>query len=120
MAKVPIQIVRFISADFPGFVAAELRDAFGNIHTFHDKVPIFLSEGYLDADSLYPQPGVLACEVVNRWTADDGRLLALIDTEKPWTFRQRSMNIGSLYWPNRSATMARSTPPAWTARVRVR
>ena len=83
MAKVPVQIVRLISDRQPGFVAAELRDAYGNVHTFHDKVPIFC-DGYLDADSLYPQPGVLACEVVKRWTADDGRLLALIDTEKPW------------------------------------
>ncbi len=83
MAKVPIEIVSFISADFPGFVAAELRDAFGNVHTFHDKVPIFLWEGYVDADSSYPQPGVLPCEVVERWTADDGHELARIDTQKP-------------------------------------
>jgi hypothetical protein len=63
-------------------VAAELRDAFGKVHTFEEKVPIIF-DGYLDADSSYPQLGVLSCEVVERWTAEDGRQLVLIDTEKP-------------------------------------
>jgi hypothetical protein len=67
MTTVPIEIVRFTRDWQPGFVAAELRDAYGNVHIFEDKVPIFY-DGYLDAESSYPQPGVLCCQVVERWT----------------------------------------------------
>ncbi len=82
MTTVPIEIVRFTNDSFPGFVAAELRDAYGNVHTFEDKVPVLcLGNEYLAANSSYPQPGVLCCQVVERWIADDGRELALIDTE---------------------------------------
>lgn len=83
MASVPIQIVRYISDDQPGFVAGELRDAYGHIHTFEDKVPV-IALGYPTAGSDYPCDGVLGCEIVERWTAEDGRELARIDTEKPW------------------------------------
>lgn len=83
MPEVPVRIVRFISDHHPGFVAAELVDAYGTVHTFEDKVPIFVAD-YLDAQSDYPQPGVLGCELVERWMAEDGRELARIDSEKPW------------------------------------
>jgi hypothetical protein len=51
-------------------------------HTFIDKAPVFTSEA-LDANSVYPRPGVMACEVVERWTASDGRELARISTANP-------------------------------------
>jgi hypothetical protein len=84
MSTVPIQIVRMVHENNPDFVAAELRDAFGNVHTFVDKVPIFCEEYCLPRDASYPVPGVLGCEVVERWVADDGKDLARIDTEIPW------------------------------------
>lgn len=83
MATVPIKIVRFVADYQPGFVAGELVDANGQVHTFEDKVPVIALDD-LDADSTYPADGVLACEVIERWQADDGRELALIDTEKPF------------------------------------
>ncbi len=83
MPAVPIQIVRFLSEDQPGFVEGELLDAFGKIHRFQDKVPV-IAEGDLWHDTSYPQPGMLACEVIQRWTDVDGRDLARIDTERPY------------------------------------
>ncbi len=84
MFTVPIKIVRLISDAYPGFVAGELVDAFGNIHTFEDKVPVIALDDYLDANSDFPREGVLACEVVERTLGDDGRELVTIDTETPW------------------------------------
>lgn len=83
MTQIRIEIVRFTDASYPGWVACELVDAFGNIHAFFDKVPIF-SLADLDANSRYPQPGVIACDVMSRWLDDDGRQLVRIDTEKPF------------------------------------
>jgi len=80
MTQVPVRIVRFISDHQPGWVAAELQDAFGDVQTFEDKVPMFY-DGYLDRNSSYPQPGEMWCHLLHRWTSDDGRELALIETE---------------------------------------
>jgi hypothetical protein len=38
----------------------------------------------LDADSSYPQPGVVACEIVREWTDAHGRRRCVISTERPW------------------------------------
>jgi len=83
MANVRIQIVRFLFADQPGFVEGKLVDAFGTSHRFQDKVPVLAVED-LWHDAEYPQPGLLACEIVERWTSEDGRELVRIDTEKPY------------------------------------
>ena len=40
MITVPLKIVRFISDSQPGFVAGELVDAYGRVHTFEDKVGV--------------------------------------------------------------------------------
>ena len=83
MFTVAIKIVRYISDANPGFVAGELVDTYGQVHTFEDKVPV-IAVGYPNAESDYPCDGVLGCEVVERWVEDDGRKLVRIDTEKPW------------------------------------
>jgi hypothetical protein len=80
MTQVPVRIVRFINDHQPGWVAAELHDAFGEVQTFEDKVPFFY-DGYLDRNSSYPQPGEMWCHLLHRWTSEDGRELALIETE---------------------------------------
>jgi hypothetical protein len=38
----------------------------------------------LDGHSLYPQAGVVPCEVISRWQDDEGRQLVRINTAKPW------------------------------------
>jgi hypothetical protein len=74
-----VEIVRFVDQHQPGWVACEFTDAVGRRHAFIDKAPVFTNEA-LDANSVYPRPGVMTCEVVERWTALDGRELARVST----------------------------------------
>ena len=83
MPIVRVQIVRFTDAAFPGWVACVLHDASGRAWEFVEKVPV-VTTAPLDGSSVYPQPGVVACEVVGQRTDERGRALCTIDTEQPW------------------------------------
>jgi len=83
MHTISVQIVRFTDASQPGWVECVLRDASGREWLLADKVPIFTSAP-LDAASSYPQPGVVACEIVREWTDERGRRRCIISTERPW------------------------------------
>jgi hypothetical protein len=83
MTSVRLQIVEWVNDDQPGFVRCELRDAHGRMWSFLGKQPYF-TDTWLDANSAYPQPGSLACEVLRQWRDETGRELARIDTERPW------------------------------------
>jgi hypothetical protein len=83
MIGVRIEIVRFIDESQPGWVDCTLIDALGRRWAFIEKVPIITAEP-LDADSVYPAPGVIACEVVWRELDAAGRGFAKIDTTRPF------------------------------------
>jgi hypothetical protein len=83
MVTVAVQIVRFVMKHQPNIVECLLTDAFGRKWYFLDKSAVF-TEAYLDQGSAYPLPGLLACEVVREWTDERGRLIATINTERPW------------------------------------
>lgn len=83
MQTVPIQIVRFVDPNQPGFVECLLLDAEGQEHRFVEKVPVVTSE-HLDEQSHYPRRGVIACEVETSWLEADGRALVRVNTERPW------------------------------------
>jgi hypothetical protein len=83
MQIVKVSIDKFISDDQPGFVECSFTDAWGKRHVVQDKVPI-VTDKYLDANSIYPQEGVIACEVVKKWKDKDGRLISTVDTTRPW------------------------------------
>jgi hypothetical protein len=83
MHTVHVQIVRFTDSRVPGWVECMLRDAAGREWNLADKMPVF-TDAPLDADSRYPQPGVVACEIVRAWTDERGRTRCTIDTERPW------------------------------------
>lgn len=78
-----VSIVRFVDEHQPGFVACELKDAAGRLHTFIDKGPIFSSEDVW-VDSVYPQPGTVRCEIIARFRDQSGRELIRINTGHPW------------------------------------
>jgi hypothetical protein len=82
MSALAVQIVRFVDAHQPGFVACEFVDAEGRRHALIDKVPIFTSE-YLDSSSTYPQAGAVPCVVLDRWRDNRGRDLVRITTARP-------------------------------------
>ena len=77
-----VEIVRFVDDTQPGAVACEFVDAAGCRHTIIDKVPMFTVES-LDAESQYPQPGVVRCVVLNRWLDATGRQVVRISTADP-------------------------------------
>src|SRR6185369_7321775 len=82
MHTISVQIVRFTDGSQPGWVECMLRDASGREWLLADKVPIFTSAP-LDEASSYPQPGVVACEIVREWTDECGRRRCIINTERP-------------------------------------
>lgn len=83
MHAVTIQILRFTDSAQPGWVECMLHDASNRAWLFEEKAPV-VSDANLDADSIYPQPGVIACEIVSRRTDEHGRTVCTIDTERPW------------------------------------
>ncbi len=88
MPHIRVDVVELISDDQPGFVAVQLIDAYGKVHLFHDKAPVFGCD-WLDRNSPLPATGCLDCEIVDRF-ADHGRQLARIDTERPWAIESTS------------------------------
>lgn len=83
MIALKIKITKFISDDQPGFVECSFFDALNKEHIVQDKVPI-VTEKFLDANSEYPQDGIIACEIVNEWQDTSGRKILKVNTSKPW------------------------------------
>ncbi|GEP41875.1 hypothetical protein [Brevifollis gellanilyticus] len=82
MHEVHVEIHRFIDDAQPSWVECTLRDASGREWQITDKVPTF-TEAALDADSTYPQPGMVRCEIVREWTDEGGRQRCVISTAVP-------------------------------------
>jgi hypothetical protein len=79
MLGVKVDIVRYADDSQPGWVECHLTDAIGRRWSFVEKVPV-VTAADLDASSVYPQPGVIACEVVGRAGG-----VVRIDTTRPWS-----------------------------------
>ncbi len=76
---------RFIPVDEPLLSSnkeCELIDAEGRRHIIVDKVPVLTCED-LDAQSKYPTPGSVPCEVLRRYRDESGRELARVSTARP-------------------------------------
>lgn len=84
VTKLTVQILRFVDEKFPGWVECKFVDATGRPHSFIEKIPIVTNED-LDADSGYPQPGIVGCEIVKQFQDDKGRRLVCITTSRPWS-----------------------------------
>ena len=83
MPSIKVRIDKFISNDQPGFVECSFTDAWGKQHIVQEKVPVVTVKA-LDANSMYPQEGVIACQVIKEWKDKDGRVIFTVDTESPW------------------------------------
>jgi hypothetical protein len=82
MFGIAIEIRRYVDDSQPGWVECGLTDAGGREWLFIEKIPVVTAED-LGISSRYPQPGVIACQVIER-RQDDGREVVVIDTELPW------------------------------------
>jgi hypothetical protein len=84
MLGIIVTIVRYISDEpQPGIVECQLEDAHGRRWSFVEKTAIVSTE-HLDADTTYPQRGVVAGEIVQRNLDAAGREVVRFDTAKPW------------------------------------
>ena len=84
MFGIKVNIIRYISDEpQPGMVECKLEDAHGRQWSFVEKTAI-VSAQYLDADTPYPQRGVIAAEIVGRSVNAEGRETIRVDTERPW------------------------------------
>jgi hypothetical protein len=88
MNYIDVEIVRITAPDCPVWVECVLRDANEREWFFTDKSPVFTA-GPIHERMPFPQPGVLACELVREWIDEQGRSRCLIDTEKPWDVEAR-------------------------------
>ena len=82
MFGIKVKITKFIDDWQPGWVECEFTDAFGKLHVFNEKVPIVTAE-YLDENSIYPQDGIIGCEIIERKNVDDCQIVK-VDAELPW------------------------------------
>lgn len=79
MIGMKVSIVRYISDDpQPGIVECQFEDAYGRRWSFVEKTLVVSAE-LLDAHSVYPQPGVAACNIVQRFPDAAGRKLIRIN-----------------------------------------
>jgi len=84
MLGIRVTIVRYISDEpQPGIVECKLEDAHGRQWLFVEKTAI-VSAKHLDANTSYPQRGVIAAEIVGRNVDATGRETVRVDTERPW------------------------------------
>jgi hypothetical protein len=80
MLGISVTIVRYISDEpQPGIVECQLEDAHGRRWSFVEKTAIVSAEP-LDADTSYPQKGVIAGEIVGRSLDATGRETIRVDT----------------------------------------
>ena len=84
MLGIKVTIIRYISNEpQPGIVECQLEDAHGRRWSFVEKTARVSSE-HLDAQTTYPQRGVVAGEVIHRSIDAAGREVIRINTERPW------------------------------------
>ncbi|MDQ3848976.1 MAG: hypothetical protein M3261_08495 [Thermoproteota archaeon] len=88
MLGVKVEIYRYVDDSFPGFVECGFVDVWSKKHLFIEKVPVVTLEN-LDASSIYPQPGVIGCQIVERKHVN-GREILQIETERPWHIESTS------------------------------
>lgn len=84
MKALLVEIIRYISNEpQPGIVECRLIDANGVTWTFIEKTAV-VSDQQIDEHSVYPQSGVIACEIVAKTQDESGSEILLVDTTKPW------------------------------------
>lgn len=83
MPALLVEISRFIDEHQPGFVECTMVDAFGQSHSFQEKVPIVSTED-LWSSSTYPRAGSIRCAIEEEWSDAEGRQLIRVNTEHPW------------------------------------
>ena len=83
MQGVNVLIAKWVDNYEPGSVECELTDAHGRKWRFVEKLPIVTRDS-LHVSSVFPQRGVIACEVISNSIDVAAGAVAEIDTTRPW------------------------------------
>ncbi len=89
MFAIRIEITRWVDSDQPGWVECRLVDASDREWLFTEKVPV-VTAAPVASTSSFPQPGVIACQILEKRSAPDGREIITVDTGLPWGVAARS------------------------------
>ena len=90
-AYIRAQIVRWVSDDFPGFVECRFVDTLSREWSVIEKLPV-VTDADLRSSSQFPQPALIALEVVGGGQDDAGREIAEITTVTPFCHRGYGWN----------------------------
>ena len=88
MFGIKVKITKFTDDWQPGWIECEFTDAFGKLHIFNEKVPIVTVE-YLDENSIYPQDGIIGCEIIERKIIDNREMIK-VSSELPWHIESKT------------------------------
>lgn len=105
MFGVRVMICQYVDDAQPGWVECRLVDVHGTEWSFVEKAPVVTAED-LNAYSMYPVRGFIACEVVERRLHTSGREGVLIDTERPWQIAATSGRTRFEVWPEELVEIA--------------
>ena len=83
MYNIKISIIGISDTSFPIWVECVLYDAFGNKHIFIEKSPVVAGHS-ITLESVFPQLGIIECELVKKWKDSSGQKIMRVNTKKPW------------------------------------
>ena len=92
------EIMGCVSDDFPAIVECRFTDRFGRTWAVVEKLPV-LGVADLRSDSQFPQPALIACEIVARRQDDAGREIIDITTKTPWAIESTDGTTKSSFRP---------------------
>jgi hypothetical protein len=92
MKELRVSITRFVDEAQPGWVECTFTDVHGKTWTVKEKVPI-VTKASLTAQSHYPQPGVITCQIVVTWLDVTGREVVTIETQTTATTGETSFDV---------------------------
>lgn len=72
-----VTIERLVDDEFPSFVECVLVDSDDCSHRFVEKAPV-VSMANLSFESVFPQPGHVACVIEDEWSDERGRQLVRV------------------------------------------
>ncbi len=77
-----VKIIEYVNDSQPGWVRCTFQDITGKNCFLVDKAPI-VSEEWLNANTVYPRDGEIACQIVGERLSADNRKILTIDISVP-------------------------------------
>ncbi len=78
MLAIKVEVTKFVSDDFPGFVECKFTDIWNDEYVIEEKVSV-VSDKDLDVNSEYPREGIITCEILKEWVDRIGRKIVTVD-----------------------------------------